>query len=71
MPIKCAGCNRDLEVGDRYIEDTPSGFMGEDSGHDELIAEILGGKDGKIYYCDNCTIPGGEYMFETYYGDDD
>lgn len=25
--MKCVGCNRDLEVGDQYIEDTASGFI--------------------------------------------
>ena len=70
--LRCAGCNRELEVGDRYIEDTPSGFMkAGDSGMDDLLASILGGSGGKIAYCEDCTQDGGDYLWETYYGDED
>lgn len=74
--MKCAGCNKELEVGDLYIEDSPSGFMKQESEFDDLmfddlISDILGGSGGKIFYCENCTIPGGDYMFSTVYGDED
>lgn len=68
----CSGCRREIEVGDNYIEDTASGFLKEDkSDHDDLIAEIFGNTGGKIIYCQECTIPGGDYMFETYYGEEE
>lgn len=68
---KCAGCNKELEVGDLYIEDTPSGFMKDDSDNviDEIIVDILGGSNGKIYYCEDCTESGGDYLFNTFYKD--
>lgn len=71
--MKCAGCNKKLEIGDLYIVDTPSGFMKKESNEDtdDLITMILGGSDGKIYYCKDCTEPGGNYLFETVYDDND
>lgn len=73
--MQCAGCNRELEVGDRYIKDSASGFMaafGDDGNaeFDGLIAQILGGTDGEIIYCEDCTESGGDYLFETVYGDE-
>jgi hypothetical protein len=70
--MRCAGCDKELEVGDKYIEDTPSGFMETDiSGHDDLMVTLLGGSGGKIFFCEDCTEPGGDYMFSTYYGDEE
>jgi hypothetical protein len=69
--MKCFGCQRD--IGDRYIEDTASGFIGvEDTPVvDDLIADIFGGgPGGKVIFCDDCTTEGGDYMFETFYGDE-
>lgn len=71
----CNGCQRTIEVGDQFIEDSASGFVasgGESTSgqHDALVAELLGSKDGKIRYCSDCTQDGGDYMFETNYGDD-
>ena len=69
--LRCAGCSRELEIGDRFIEDTPAGFLriDDDSGADDLMAMILGGVGGKIRYCEDCTQDGGDYIFETFYGD--
>lgn len=70
--MRCAGCSRDLEVGDHYIEDTASGFLGQgDGAGDDVIAMIFGGRDGKVIYCEDCTQEGGDYMFETVYGDEE
>lgn len=71
--MNCAGCHREIEVGDRYIEDTASGFTNGDASPevDGLIAEIMGGRDGKVFFCDDCTVEGGDYLFETFYGDED
>ena len=71
--MRCINCDKVLKVGDRYIEDTPSGFLNEDSPAeiDSIISSVFGGTDGKIYYCENCTVPGGDYMFSTVYGDED
>lgn len=71
--MNCAGCNKEIGVGDKYIEDTASGFMGEeaDPGVDEIISEILGGVGGRVFYCEDCTAPGGDYLFETFYGEEE
>jgi hypothetical protein len=76
--VKCAGCQKELEVGDRYIEDTASGFIGKESNPeiDSLVADIMGGDasgstEGKVVFCDDCTVSGGDYLFETYWGDDE
>lgn len=70
--MRCAGCNRELEIGDRYITDTSSGFTksAEDPAADEIVAMILGGFAGKIVFCEDCTEPGGDYLYETVYGDE-
>jgi hypothetical protein len=76
----CSGCRRELEPGDHYIMDTASGFTGHepDPVIDGLIADMLGGDDtlsgkaeGKVIFCIDCTVPGGDYLFETYYGEED
>jgi hypothetical protein len=70
--MKCFGCQRELEVGDRYIKDTASGFTGQEN-HPEvdgLIAEMFGGHGEKVLFCEDCTQEGGEYMFETVWGDE-
>lgn len=73
----CGDCGRQLEVGDQYIEDTASGFakLPADPLIDGLIADIFGGDatlsggaGGKIIFCEDCTEPGGDYRFNTYYG---
>lgn len=71
--LRCCGCRREIEIGDRYIEDTASGFIGSASTPevDGLISEIMGGPAGRVVFCDDCTVEGGDYMFETYYGDED
>jgi hypothetical protein len=74
--LKCFGCSRTLEVGDRYIEDTASGFGEMENGSaevDGLIAELFGGRDGKVVFCEDCTThtPDGRYQFETVHGDED
>lgn len=70
--MRCFGCQRELEVGDRYIEDTASGFSGQDASPevDGLIADIFGGAGGKLVFCTDCTVEGGDYMTEVYWGDD-
>jgi hypothetical protein len=61
-----------LEVGDRYIQDTSSGFtkQASDPEIDSLIAEILGGSGDRVFFCEDCTQEGGDYLFETVYGDE-
>ena len=76
----CGDCGRKLEVGDQYIEDTPSGYIGKESDPliDGLVADIFGGDatlsggaGGKIVFCEDCTERGGDYRFSTYYGDEE
>jgi hypothetical protein len=31
---------------------------------------VFGGSGGEVVFCEDCTEPGGEYLFETVYGDD-
>lgn len=62
----CAGCQRKLVAGDRYIEDTPAGFMGKEPDEAaDLMADLLGGRDGKIVYCEDCTQDGGRYVIRA------
>lgn len=71
--MKCSGCQRELEVGDRYIKDSASGYLGESVSPeiDGLLADIMGGTAGEIFYCEDCTQEGGDYMFDTVYGDEE
>lgn len=71
--MKCSGCDKEFQEGDRYIEDTASGFMAAfgDQGtaeFDGLISTILGGEDGKLFYCEDCTTDGGVYNLKTFDG---
>jgi hypothetical protein len=70
--MKCFDCKREIEIGDRYIEDAASGFAGQEASPeiDGLIADIFGGAGGKVVFCEDCTVGGGDYMTETYYGDE-
>ena len=69
----CAGCNRQIEIGDHYIEDTITGFLKEEAYPvvDDLVSDILGGSKGKVCFCEDCCTDGGDYRFETFYGDED
>jgi hypothetical protein len=69
--MRCFDCQREIEVGDRYIEDTTSGFTNRDAAPevDGLMADIFGGHDGKIVLCTDCTVEGGNYLSETYWGE--
>lgn len=71
--MRCFECKRELEVGDRFIADTASGFIGREGGSDvdDLIADLFGGSGGKVVLCEDCTAPGGDYMLETVYGDEE
>jgi hypothetical protein len=68
--MRCAGCQRELEVGDQFIEGSASDFLERevDPAIGNLMADLFG---GKIVYCEACTEPGGNFMFSTYYGDED
>lgn len=70
----CAGCSRELEIGDRYIEDSVSGFLKTEANPvvDDIVASIFPGSGGsKVVFCEDCTEPGGDYLFETVYGDEE
>lgn len=53
----CVACGHRFEDGDRYIEDTSSGFVGAgaDPDVDDLMADLFGGRDGKVLMCEGCT----------------
>lgn len=69
--MNCVGCNKEIEIGDRYIEDTVSGFLRSETEPDTygIIAELFGGAGGKVFFCEDCTEDGGDYLYETNYGD--
>jgi hypothetical protein len=69
--MRCAGCNRRLEVGDRYIAATASEFMGKpDDGLNDLMAELMGGAGGKVAYCEPCTQDSSRgWDLQTFYGE--
>jgi hypothetical protein len=72
--VRCAGCSRELEVGDQYIEGTAGEFLGQDvdEGVESLLASVLGsGRGDKIVYCEDCTQKGGDFLLNTVYGDED
>jgi hypothetical protein len=74
----CGGCQRHLQPGDRYIEDTPSGYIGKESSPDTnaLLVDLMTHNDGldgtsdRLVFCEGCTSPGGRYEFKTYGGED-
>lgn len=75
----CADCRRELEIGDQYIEGTPGEIIGQDIDPEisGIIADLLGGhkldggSGGKLIYCEDCTVHGGDFLLSTYYGDED
>lgn len=77
----CAECRKELEVGDQYIEGTPGEYMGGeeiDPVISGLMADIFSGNaaldgsaGGKIVYCEDCTVRGGDFLLNTYYGDEE
>ena len=75
----CAGCQHQLEPGDRYIVDTASGFCGAEPNPlvDDLIADIFardstlsGGGNGQVIFCEACTdkTREGGWHLQTYTG---
>lgn len=77
--MNCAGCYRELEVGDQYIQFTASEWAERTEGVeplpdlDELFADIMGSGHGdKLVYCEDCienTDTEG-WMVDTVYGDE-
>jgi hypothetical protein len=75
----CAGCRHVMEIGDQYIEGVASDYVHQDVAPEiaSLLADILGGNaaldgstGGKIVYCEDCTVDGGDFRLSTYYGDE-
>lgn len=75
--MNCAGCNRELEVGDRYIKFTMDEWGARQGlaplGMDDLFAGVLGSNAGdKIVYCDDCTKDSDDgWPRQTVYGDEE
>jgi hypothetical protein len=76
--MKCAGCRRELEVGDQYIQFTASEWAERNNltplaGMDDLMADLMGSGHGEnIVYCEDCTQKAdGGWLFDTVYGDED
>ncbi len=73
----CGGCQRALEPGDLYIEDTPHGYIGAESlgaDLDALLVDLmthndrLDGTSDRLVFCENCTdkTRDGRYHFQVY-----
>jgi len=78
--MRCAGCHRDLEIGDQYIKFTMSEFAKAEGLEqspavaelDDLFGDIMGSQHGDdIIYCEDCTERGGQWRFDTFYGDEE
>ena len=76
--MKCAGCHRELEVGDRYIKFTMSEWSEREGikvmpGLDDLFADILGSGHGDyIVHCEDCTEKTDDGWRQDFvYGDED
>jgi hypothetical protein len=78
--VICAGCKRELEIGDQYIEGTVGDYLGQEVDPEigSVIADIFGGHGaldgsagGKLIYCEDCTVHGGDFLLNTYYGDEE
>ena len=77
--MRCAGCKRELEIGDQYIKGAAGDYVGQevDPMVGGLLADILSGNGaldgstgGTIIYCEDCTTTGGDFLLNTYYGDE-
>jgi hypothetical protein len=71
--MRCGGCNRALEPGDRYIEAAASRYLGVEIEPevDALMGGLLSGRPGSVVYCESCTQEGGDFVLQTYDGDDE
>ena len=75
--MRCAGCQRELEIGDEYIKFTLSEFAEAEGlpaveGVDGVASELFGSGFGDyIVYCTDCTVEGGEWLRDTVYGDEE
>lgn len=73
----CGGCQRKLKPGDRYIEDTPGGYIGKDRDPEinALLVDLmthndrLDGTSDRLIFCEDCTETGGRYQWQTFGGD--
>jgi hypothetical protein len=72
----CGGCQREVKPGDRYIEDTPHGYIGGKSlgaDLDALLVDLmthndkLDGTSNRLIFCEACTEtrPDGGYKLQT------
>lgn len=76
--MNCAGCKRELQVGDRFIRFTASEWAVHSGqkpldGLDDIFASVFGSNDGdNLVYCEGCTVHTDDgWRSETYYGDDE
>jgi hypothetical protein len=75
--VNCAGCRREMEVGDQYIHFAASEFFERDGvkadpALDGLMAEIMGGTGDQLVYCEDCTQKRDDgWLLDTVYGDED
>lgn len=74
--MNCAGCHRELDVGDHYIQFTGSEWAEREGkpleGLDDIFAEIMGSNHGdKIVFCEDCTHTTDDgWKLDTVYGDE-
>jgi hypothetical protein len=78
--VICGGCQRELQAGDLYIEDTPLGYIGKDypggdaawtlADIDALLVDLmthndrLDGTSDRLIFCEACTDPTREGRYQ-------
>jgi hypothetical protein len=75
--MNCAGCRRELDVGDQYIQFTASEWAERNNlmplaGMDDLMADLMDSGYGEnIVFCEDCTQETGNGWFlDTVYGEE-
>jgi hypothetical protein len=75
--MRCAGCRRELDVGDQYIQFGANEYFERNNmtpleGMDDIFAELMGSNHGdKLVYCEDCTEKTDDgWKLDTVYGDE-
>jgi hypothetical protein len=75
--MKCAGCHREMDVGDQFIQFTASEWAEREGLEplpelDDVMALCMGSTNGaKLAYCEGCTQKADDgWLLDTVYGDE-
>lgn len=76
--MNCAGCRRELDVGDQYIQFQASEWAEREGlepleGLDDVFAVVMGSSHGdKVVLCEDCTQKSDDgWLLDTVYGDEE